>query len=246
MSTAEQTTANPPTICVLIPVHNQAEYLFRALASAVWQTEPYDEIIVVDDASKDLSAAAAACQFKDRALWLRNPARRGVSNSRNFGIRRSRAEWIKFLDADDTLAPFALDLVRRAQPPISEEIQVVAGGCHRIVDHRYHDYLCDDTDASLLRIKEAIPMLPSAVFVRRLALLEVGLFDERLDQEEDWDLWFRLHERYGLSAFATTKAPVCYYWINHAERRQKRREARVDGMPVREYFRQRYGATPRD
>ncbi len=234
-----------PTICVLIPVHHQADYLFRALASAGWQTGPYDEIIVVDDASTDLAASAPAYPFKDRVLWLRNPTRRGVSYSRNCGIRRSRAEWIKFLDADDVLAPFALDLVRRAHPPIGEAIQVVAGGCHRIVDHRYHDYLCD-TDASLLHIKEAIPMLPSAVFVRRMALLEVGLFDERLDHEEDWDLWFRLHERYGLSAFATTTAPVCYYWIDHEERRQKQREAKVDGVPVRDYFRQRYAATPRE
>ncbi len=212
MSTAEQTTANPPTICVLIPVHHQADYLFRALASAVWQAGPQAEIVVIVDASTDLPATAPVYDFKKRVLWLRNPTRRGVSYSRNLGIRRSRAEWIKFLDAADVLAPFALDLVRRAQPPIAEHIQVVAGGCHRIVDHRYHDYLCD-TDASLLRIKEATPMLPSAVFVRCLALLEVGHFDERLDQEEDWDLWFRLHERYGLSAFATTKAPVCYYWI---------------------------------
>ena len=72
------------------------------------------------------------------------------------------------------------------------------------------------------------------------------LFDERIDQEEDWDLWFRLHERYGLSAFATTTAPVCYYRINHAERQQKRREAKVDGVSVREYFRRRYGATVSD
>jgi glycosyltransferase involved in cell wall biosynthesis len=235
----------PASICVLIPVHNQVEYLYRALASVAWQIEPGDEIIVVDDASEDLSSTAPAWEFKSRVLWLRNPVRHGVSYSRNFGIGRSRAQWIKFLDADDVLAPFALDLVRRAQPPIAEHIQVVAGGCHRIVDQRYRDYLCD-AEASLLQIKEAIPMLPSAVFVRRSALLEVGMFDERIDHEEDWDLWFRLHERYGLSAFATTTAPICYYWIEHAERRQKRREAKVDGIPVRDYFRQRYGATPRD
>ncbi len=241
----EQTTPRQPTICILIPVHNQAEYLYRALASAVWQVGPQDEIIVVDDASTDLCPSSPVWLFKERVLWFRNPVKRGVSYCRNLGIRRSRAVWIKFLDADDVLSPFALDLVRRAQPLITDEVKVVAGGCHRIVDYRYHDYLCD-TDASLLRIKEAIPMLPSAVFVRRLALLEVGLFDERIDQEEDWDLWFRLHERYGLSAFATTTAPVCYYRINHAERQQKRREAKVDGVSVREYFRRRYGATVSD
>jgi glycosyltransferase involved in cell wall biosynthesis len=245
MPTPQPDRPHPPTICVLIPLHNQAEYLFRALSSVVWQIGSQDEIIVVDDASTDLPAGPAALPFRDRVLWLRNPERRGVSYSRNLGIRRSRADWIKFLDADDMLAPFALDLVRRAHPPVSEAIQVVAGGCHRIVDHRYHDYLCGD-DGSLRRILEVNPLLPSAVFVRRGALLEVGLFDERIDFEEDWDLWLRLHDRFGLAAFATTTAPVCYYWINHKERQQKRREAKVDEIPVREYFRRRYGAVVPD
>lgn len=162
--------AAPPTpaVCVVIPVFNQAHYLVRALSSVVWQLGSQDEVIVVDDASTDLHDAHMTLPFKERVLWLRNPVRKGVSASRNAAIHRSRAEWIKFLDADDVLAPFALDIVRLAQPPIPEHVKVVAGGCHRIINHRLADYL-GDTAASLERIKEANPMLPSTVFVRRSA-----------------------------------------------------------------------------
>jgi glycosyltransferase involved in cell wall biosynthesis len=238
-----QPSAFLTTVCVVIPVFNQGHYLVRALSSVVWQLGPQDEVIVVDDASTEPASALTSLPFRDRVLWLRNPIRQGVSHSRNMAILRSRAEWIKFLDADDMLAPFALDLVRQARHPVPDHVMVLGGGCHRIVNGRYHDYLCDSA-TSLQRIKEINPLLPSSVVVRRAALVEVGLFDERIDYEEDWDLWLRLHDRFGLACFSATTVPVCYYWIDSRERAQKQRQATVDGVPVREYFRRRYGANP--
>lgn len=242
MSTPPPTAA--PTIAVVIPVHNMAGHLFRAVTSVIWQLLPGDELIVVDDGSTDLEDHAGLGPLRNRMTWLVNAERRGVSFSRNRGIRAARAEWIKPLDADDVLAPFALDLLRNSGP-VPEPIHVLAGGCHRIVSHVYRDYLCD-THESLQRILQRNPILPSAVFLRRSAVVEVGLFDERIDFEQDWDLWLRLHERFGLECFASTMHPVCYYWIDRAERAGKRRHATVDGVPVREYFRQRYHATPID
>jgi len=232
-----------PTIAIVIPVHNMASYLPRAVFSALWQLRPGDELIVVDDGSSDMGDYAGLKGFLDRLIWLRNPECRGLPFSRNRAIRHTSADWIKPLDADDVLAPFALELLRRAVPPLPDDIHVFAGGCHRIIDGRYHDYL-SDSEGSLSWILQHNPLLPSATFIRRSALLEVGLFDDRLDFEEDWDMWLRLHERYGPGCFATTTAPVCYYWIHGVERSQKRRHATVEGIPVREYFRRRYHADP--
>ncbi len=47
---------------------------------------------------------------------------------------------------------------------------------------------------SLKNILQSNPILPSATFVKREALLEVGLFDPRIVFEDDRDLWLRLHE----------------------------------------------------
>ncbi len=234
----------PPTIAIVVPVHNMARHLFRAVTSVLPQLGSEDELIVVDDGSADLKRLGDLEPLADLFTLLRNPTRRGVSFSRNRGIRHARAEWIKLLDADDVLAPFALDLLRQAAP-MPAEVHAVGGGCHRVVDEEYKDYL-SDTHESLQRIRERVPMLPSATFVRRSALLETGLFDERIDSEQDWDMWFRLHQRFGLACFATTTDPVCYYWIHRRERARKRRHATVEGMSVREYFRRRYGATVAD
>jgi cellulose synthase/poly-beta-1,6-N-acetylglucosamine synthase-like glycosyltransferase len=235
--------ANRTSIAVVIPCHGQKHLLVRALGSVLWQLGPDDEVIVVNDCGEDWRLGELVGPEPERVMWLHHHTRRGVAASRNTAIRRAKAEWIKFLDADDVLAPFALDALRRADD-LPKSIHILAGGCHRVVDGRYHDYL-SDSDQSLGRILEANPLLPSAVFARRSALVEVGLFDERFDFEEDWDLWLRLHERYGLEAFAVVDRPLCYYWINEAERRKKVRNGTVDGVPVRDYFRQRYGAKPR-
>ena len=232
---------NVNSISVLIPAHNMGHYLFRAVSSVVWQLHPEDDIIIVDDASTDTQDRGGIQPFMDRVKWLRNDANLGCAGSRNRGIQASQAEWIKFLDADDVLAPFALDCVRDDEIP--GEIKVVTGACHRIADGVYHDFL-NGASESLRAILYVNPILPSATFVRRKALLEVGMFDERIDFEEDWDLWLKLHERYGLECFHVTPQPVCFYWCHHQEREQKSRTKQVEGLPVREYFRKRYGATP--
>lgn len=237
--------AATPSIAVVMTAYNMARYLFRAVLSVLWQLAPRDELILVDDASTDLDDYAGLAPFLNRITWLRNPVNLGLPASRNRAIRSAHADWIKFLDADDVLAPYALAALRKPPSPIPSHVHVLAGGCHRVVDDAYCDFLYS-TDESVRRILHANILLPSAVFVRRSALLEVGLFDERLQFEEDWDMWLRLHERYGLKAFANTMIPFCYYWISDSDRSQKLRSTTVEGLPVREYFRRRYHAQPDD
>lgn len=232
------------TVSLVIPLYNQARYIYRAVASAYWQLGPDDQIVVVDDASGDQAGPDCIRPFRDRVLWLRNETNRGVSHARNRGIQNSRAEWIKFLDADDVLAPYALNYIQYAAA-IPARIQVVTGGCHRIFDNQYRDFL-HGAKEDLDNILNKNPMLPSATFARRQALLDVGLFDERIDFEEDWDLWLRLHERFGPGAFLVTEQPFCFYWLAEAERAhaEATRTAMVEGLPVHDYFRKRYGADP--
>lgn len=243
-----------PTVCVVIPIFNHANFLFRALSSVVWQLLKSDELIVVNDASPDIVVEPSSRQgivealpeqdplfaFRHKIFWIHNEKRMGVSASRNRAIKLARAEWIKFLDADDILAAYALDLLRNGN--VDSSVNVVAGGCHRIIDGSYADYLCD-TEESLRNILSQIPMLPSATFVRRSTFEKVGYFDEEIDLEEDWDLWLRIHEAFGPTTFAVTTAPVCYYWINSRERRTKIRTGTRRGQPIRDYFRERYGVS---
>ena len=94
----------PPLVSILIPCHNAAAWLAQTVESALAQTWPRTEIIVVDDGSGDDSRAIAARHRPQGVMLLAQP-NRGASAARNAAIAASRGEWLQFLDADDLLAP---------------------------------------------------------------------------------------------------------------------------------------------
>jgi glycosyltransferase involved in cell wall biosynthesis len=87
------------TISVVIPCYNGAKYLRETLESALAQTHPPLEVLVVDDGSTDDSAAIAE-SFGPPVRVIRQP-NQGESVARNRGIDEARGEWVAFLDADD-------------------------------------------------------------------------------------------------------------------------------------------------
>lgn len=92
-----------PTFSVIIPVYNGAATLARAIESALAQSTPAAELIVVDDGSTDESARIAG-GFGAQVTCIRQQ-NAGVSAARNAGARRARGEWLAFLDADDWYYP---------------------------------------------------------------------------------------------------------------------------------------------
>lgn len=96
---------------VLVPAFNAAATVAAAVRSALAQTVPAMEVLVVDDGSRDDTAAVvAAIAAKDsRVTLMRHEATRGVSAARNTALRAARGEWIAVLDADDRFAPERLE-----------------------------------------------------------------------------------------------------------------------------------------
>ncbi|MGL6097742.1 MAG: glycosyltransferase family 2 protein, partial [Fimbriiglobus sp.] len=96
-------TAVPPTVSVVIPCYNGAEFLPETLRSVLAQTVPVHEILVIDDGSTDDSAAVAE-GFGPPVRVIRQP-NQGESVARNRGIDEATGEWVAFLDADDLWEP---------------------------------------------------------------------------------------------------------------------------------------------
>src|SRR5438067_1059716 len=99
-------------VSVIIPCHNAAEVLPRAVASVIAQDMPGTEIIVVDDQSTDDSlrvAQSLASRFPG-VHPIQQPVNRGPAAARNAGLRQAAGRYVCFLDADDEYAPafFAL------------------------------------------------------------------------------------------------------------------------------------------
>lgn len=102
--------SQPLLVSIVTPFFNAERFLDEALASVLAQSYPRWELLLVDDGSADRSTRIAtrwARAHPERVRYLEHEGHRnqGTSASRNLGIRNSRADYVAFLDADDTWLP---------------------------------------------------------------------------------------------------------------------------------------------
>jgi succinoglycan biosynthesis protein ExoO len=132
-----------PRVSVIVPAYNAAEYLERALGSALDQTMPDHEVIVVDDASTDntLEVAHRVAARDPRVRVLHNRRNRGPSATRNLAMHATtRGEWIALLDADDEWLPERLEkmlAVADDADVVSDDIRIVTSSKKVFVSPRW-------------------------------------------------------------------------------------------------------------
>jgi hypothetical protein len=185
----------PDLVSVVIPCYNQAHFLGNAIDSALAQTYPQIEIVVVDDGSPDDVATVATAYPAVRLIRTRN---QGLSAARNNGLAASTGSLVVFLDADDRLLPDGVtDGVAhlRTHPECAmvfgRHVRVAPDGTH--VDESPTAHPGDPYEA-LLRgnIVGAI----NAALWRREALETLGGFDSSVSPAADYDLCLRTAQRF--------------------------------------------------
>lgn len=90
-------------VSIIIPVYNSEKYLADTLNSAINQSWPNKEIIVVDDGSTDRSLLIAM-EYEKYGIQIVRRQNGGASAARNTGLNKSKGDFIQFLDADDLLS----------------------------------------------------------------------------------------------------------------------------------------------
>lgn len=93
-----------PLVSILIPAYNAEKTIAYTVQSAVAQTWPRKEIIVVDDGSTDRTTAVLQ-RFAGKGITVVSTENRGLSATVNHALRLSQGDYIQELDADDVLAP---------------------------------------------------------------------------------------------------------------------------------------------
>lgn len=99
---------NAAGVSVVIPAHNAERYLGEAIESALAQTAPPLEVVVVDDGSQDGTAEVA--RGFGSIVRCHSQPQGGIGAARNRGVEMARGEYIAFLDADDLWLPRKLEL----------------------------------------------------------------------------------------------------------------------------------------
>jgi glycosyltransferase involved in cell wall biosynthesis len=109
-----------PLFTTIIPVYNREDLVAATIESALAQTFTDQEIIAVDDGSKDGSMQVLE-KYRDRITVISQP-NRGEGAARNMGIKHARGEYLAFLDSDDLWFPWTLqtyaDVIRAHRPSL--------------------------------------------------------------------------------------------------------------------------------
>lgn len=91
-------------VSILIPAYNSEKWIRDTIKSALGQTWPQKEIIIVDDGSSD-NTLRIAREFESKSLKVITQGNKGASSARNKALSIAQGEYIQWLDADDLLAP---------------------------------------------------------------------------------------------------------------------------------------------
>lgn len=173
-----------PTVAVILPCHQYGNYLPEALESVLAQTRSADEILIVDDASTDDTKQVAEAYAHRGIRYLRGEWK-NVGAARNAGLHATKADYLVFLNADDTLDP---EYIRLSLDALLQ---------HRTAALAYTDQqYFGDSDAHVdtpptfdWKRFDAQNQCHPAWMVRRDALLQAGGWSHGIDQDSDWVTW---------------------------------------------------------
>jgi glycosyltransferase involved in cell wall biosynthesis len=189
-----------PEVSVIIPAYDRAQSVGDAITSVLAQEGVALEVIVVDDASTDDTAAVVAAMTDPRLRLIRHPRNMGVSAARNTGIDAARGDLIAFQDSDDLWLPgnlaaqvAALHAAPKAVASycgmIVENPEVVGGKGSFYMPPKDQRVRSGDLHLALLGGNF---ISTQTLVVRRAAIGQVGAFDPGLPALVDWDFVLRL------------------------------------------------------
>lgn len=189
---------NKPEVSVIIPTHNRAKMIRRAIRSVLAQTWQDFELIVVSDGSTDNTDEVVASFDDPRIRFLKHETARGASAARNTGIRASKGECIAFLDDDDEWTPNKLEV----QVPVIRNSSFKVGLVYAWMEY-VRDGKVVDSRKPMLRGNIFHEMLDkqaitnsSTLLVRREVLDVVQGFDEELPRGNDGDFIRRITKHF--------------------------------------------------
>lgn len=208
------------SVSVVMPNYNHSAEITTALAAAVAQTRPADEILVIDDASTDASVDVIA-EFMRRhsnIRLLRNERRLGVPRTVSRGITAARGEYVILAAADEMMRPNMIERLTETAARFPSAQLIVSSYTEWWPDRReikIHGrdfergvwYLPSDEPSciSAKRLHELLHesfvwLAASSAMYRRSALLEVGSLDPALEWHGDWFATYAIAFKYGFCA----------------------------------------------
>lgn len=216
--------SNLPKVSIIIPVYNGSDYLRDAIDSALAQTYPNTEVIVINDGSTDAGkteAIARSYKNKIRYYYKKNG---GVSSALNYGIKKMGGEYFSWLSHDDVYTP----------DKVSEEIKALKGKPETtiifsnffLIDKRsniFSESHIEDRALPKSINKNIFPVIRGmvngdTVLIHKKVFKECGYFDESLKTSSDYSYWLKIFNNYD---HLFIKKPLVKYRIHENQGTKK-------------------------
>ena len=231
---------NMCVVSVIIPTYGRPDFLKRAVESALQQTYPYVEIIVVDDNNPGTEARIKTEEImrqyvleKHNVIYLQHEQNKNGSAARNTGINHANGKYICLLDDDDEMLPPRIELFVKKMESLDESWGACYSGFTKIVNdgvvtHGSETREGDLYNAALMRSLYFCP--GSNLFARTHLAKQIGGFDEDFWRNQDIEFLARLLE---ISKIARIPDETL---IIHCENRAPKKDSYANIVKLEQFY----------
>jgi len=200
-----------PEVSVIIPTHNRAGFVGRAINSVLAQTFDDIEVIVVDDASTDNTQHVLKRFIDKRIKIICHEKNCGGSAARNTGIKHAKGYYIGLLDDDDEWLPDKLEKQLTAFKSAPTNVGIYYSSCYFLAE--LTNKVLSQTEPTLRGSLHKILLRtnvfpPVTTLVKKNCFIKAGLFDETLPSCQDWDMWIRISKYFDIDFIPDALAKV--------------------------------------
>ena len=245
-------------ISIIIPAHNRGHLIAETLRSIQEQTHKNWECIIVDDDSKDTTAAVVLSfiQKDERFRYIKRPHtyKKGPSGTRNCGIDMAQGDFIQFCDDDDILHPANMTITLKSITNKYDFCWVGQESFYNDFHYQYDTDTCNDFESFSIGIDQLYEMISNEIpfgtcrVLWRKKIFNEVRFNEELHYAEDWEISQRLLSK-GIKGVGIKKnlyyarkhgkSNTVEFWSGDPKRRSSKiaaSKAIIDNLIVKGFF----------
>ena len=187
---------NKPIISIIIPCFNDAQYIEQAINSALKQTYPNKEVIVVDDGS-NAETKAVLKKLVPKITKLITQQNKGQSTARNVGIKEAKGDYILVLDSDDYFEPTFCEKAMTVFES-RKDVKLISSFINKLIDGKSID-IFKSHGGDISQFLSNNQATGSCMFIKS-EFKRVSGYDESMRNGfEDWEFYIRLLKDGGIN-----------------------------------------------
>ncbi len=189
-----------PLVSIIIPVYNGSNFLREAIFSALAQTYPNIEVIVINDGSNDNNKTDAIARSFGETIRYFYQENKGVASALNLGISQMRGDYFSWLSHDDIYLPEKIATqIKFLTSQLNKQIILYSN--YELINEKNQHISYVIHDHEMLSQKPLYSILRGCIhgcslLIPKIAFAQIDHFDTSLKTTQDYDLWFKMIKKF--------------------------------------------------